>query len=70
MELSPSREAASCAVIEELPIILWDPKVHCHVYKRPPLVPILTQINPAHTAPSYLSKISFNIVHLPTSWPS
>jgi hypothetical protein len=27
----------------------------------PPLVPILSQINPIHTIPSYLSKIHFNI---------
>jgi hypothetical protein len=27
-------------------------------------------INPAHTIPSYLSKIHFNIVHVPTSWSS
>jgi hypothetical protein len=28
----------------------------------PPLVPILSQINPIYTIPSYLSKIRFNIV--------
>jgi hypothetical protein len=27
MELSPSREAASCAVTQELTSILWNPKV-------------------------------------------
>jgi hypothetical protein len=27
------------------------------------VVPILSQINPIHTIPSYLSKIHFNIVH-------
>jgi hypothetical protein len=31
------------------------------------LVPILSQINPVHTAPAYLSKIHFNIIHPPTS---
>jgi hypothetical protein len=34
----------------------------------PPLVPILSQIDPVHTSPSYLSKIYFNIVHPPTFW--
>jgi hypothetical protein len=34
------------------------------------LVPILSQIDSAHTIPSYLSKIYFNIVHSPTSWSS
>jgi hypothetical protein len=31
---------------------------------------ILSQIDPVHTIPSYLSKIYFNIVHPPTSWSS
>jgi hypothetical protein len=30
----------------------------------------LSQIDPVHTIPSYLSKIHFNIVHPPTSWSS
>jgi hypothetical protein len=31
---------------------------------------ILIQIDSVHTIPFYLSKIYFNIVHLPTSWSS
>jgi hypothetical protein len=66
-ELSPSSEAANCAATQELPSILWNPKVHHRVHNSPPLVPILSQIDPVHTIPSYLSKIYFHIVHPPTS---
>jgi hypothetical protein len=67
MELSPSREAASCAAIQELPNISWNPMFHYRVQKNPPIIPILSQINPVDVIPFYLSKIHFNIIRPPTS---
>jgi hypothetical protein len=61
MDMSPSQEHTNCAATQELPSILWNLKVHYHVCKNPPLVLILSQINPIHTTPSELSEIRFNI---------
>jgi hypothetical protein len=66
MELSPSREAASCADTQELPCILWNPKVHYRVHKSSNWSLILRQISPARTTPSYLSKIQRNMYYPPT----
>jgi hypothetical protein len=66
MKQSPSWEATNCAATQEFPSILWNPKI----YHRAPLVPILSQIDPVHTTPSYVSKIHFNIVRSLTSWSS
>jgi hypothetical protein len=68
-ELSSSWEADSFAATQELPSILWNPKVHYRVHKSPPLVPILSQIDPVHTISFYLRSILIT-VHPPMTWSS
>jgi hypothetical protein len=48
MEQSPSSEANRFSASQETPRVLWKPKVNFRIYKSPPPVPILSQINPVH----------------------
>jgi hypothetical protein len=59
MELSHFWEAVSLSATREIPSVLWNRKVHCCVHKNNQLVPILSRIDPVHTAPSCFSKVDF-----------
>jgi hypothetical protein len=58
MELSYS-EAVSSSAAQELPNILWKPKINYCDHDRNLLVPNLCHSNPVHTTPCYFYKIIF-----------
>jgi hypothetical protein len=61
MELSHPWETASLSDTQEFPPPpkMKNPKVRYHAQKSPQLVPLVSQINPVYTSPSYLSKDHF-----------
>jgi len=54
MEQSLSLEATSFSASQEIPLILWDPKLHYRIYKSTPPVPILSQISPVRAPIPFL----------------
>ena len=49
MEQSLSWEANWFLASQEIPRILWNPKVHYSIHKYPPTFHILSQLDPVHT---------------------
>jgi len=60
LEQSPSLEAASHSASQDCRF-LWNSEVHDRIHNSPPLVPLLSQMNPVHTFLPNFSKIHSKI---------
>jgi hypothetical protein len=58
----PSSEANRFSASQEIPCILWNPKVHSRTHKSQPTAPILSLLNPVHNPTFHFLKIHCNII--------
>ena len=62
MKKSYSSEANRFSASQQIPRLVWNPKVHYRIHKFRPPVPIPNHIDPVHTPTSYILTIHFNII--------
>ena len=62
MQQSPSWEANWFSASQEIPRILWKPKVPYHIHKCSPPVPILSQLDPVRALTSHYLNIHLNTI--------
>ena len=67
---SPSGEANRSSASQEIPRVLWNPKVHYRIHKCLPPVPILIQLDPVHIPTSHWISILILSSHLRQGLPS
>ena len=70
MQQSPSWKPNRFTSSQEIPRILWNPKFHHRIQKWPPTLPMLNQLEPAHSPTSHFLSIHFNIILPSTSGSS
>jgi hypothetical protein len=70
MEQSPYSEANNHSASQEIPHLSKNPNVHYRVQNSPPLVLILSHMNPVHTFLPYFPNIHYNIILSSSPKPS